>query len=310
MSESKVLDGLMGLCVGDALGVPVEGVAGAALRANPITGMTGHGAHDQPPGTWSDDSSLTFCLAESLCTGYDLRDIARRFCAWLHEGYWTPYGEAFDVGVTTAMAVERLGHGTDPLTAGGRGEMDNGNGSLMRILPMAFHTRGLGLEQAMERTHQVSCLTHAHPRSQMACGIYVQMALLLLQGSDIATAYGTACRTTRSYYERAPFAAQLPHFERFLDGRLPGLAESEIRSGGYVVDTLEAACWCALNEDSYPGTVLRVVNLGGDADTSAAVAGGLAGLHYGANAIPSAWQGAIARRGDIIALAERLNAVP
>ena len=133
MNQNVVRSGLLGVAVGDALGVPVEFTGRPELRDNPVHGMRGMGTHLQPPGTWSDDSSLTFCLAESLTGGYDLEDIAGRLCRWLDESYWTARGEVFDVGRTTARAIHALGRGAPPTEAGGRGEWSNGNGSLMRI---------------------------------------------------------------------------------------------------------------------------------------------------------------------------------
>jgi len=108
MKKSKVLGGLLGLCIGDALGVPVEFVSRKKLKKSPVNDMTGYGTHNQPPGTWSDDSSLTFCLAESLCKGFNIQDIANRFIKWLDKGYWTPHSKIFDVGNTTYTAISNL----------------------------------------------------------------------------------------------------------------------------------------------------------------------------------------------------------
>ncbi|MGB4437301.1 MAG: ADP-ribosylglycohydrolase family protein, partial [Acetomicrobium sp.] len=139
MKKDKVIGGLLGLCIGDALGVPVEFQSREKLKRNPVKDMMGYGTHNQPPGTWSDDSSLAFCLAESLCNGFDLQDIADKFVKWMYEGYWTPWGKAFDVGHTTQIAISRLKKGVDPLESGPTDERSNGNGSLMRILPLIFY---------------------------------------------------------------------------------------------------------------------------------------------------------------------------
>ena len=111
MKKDKVLGGLLGVCVGDALGVPVEFVYRGHLKIEPVKDMIGYGSHSQPHGTWSDDSSLTLCLAESLCNGFDLDDIADKFVRWRYEGYWTPWGKTFDVGSTTNLAISRLRDG-------------------------------------------------------------------------------------------------------------------------------------------------------------------------------------------------------
>ena len=140
MTSNKVLDGLFGLCIGDALGVPVEFTSRDDLKEHPVADMIGYGMYNQPPGTWSDDSSLAFCLAESLCNGYDLNDIASKFVAWYYDNHWTPHGEVFDVGNATSEAIERLKIGVAPQKAGSCSEYSNGNGSLMRILPLVFVT--------------------------------------------------------------------------------------------------------------------------------------------------------------------------
>lgn len=127
--NNQVLSGLMGVCVGDALGVPVEFTSRVERTALPVTSMQGYGTWDQPPGTWSDDSSLTLCLAESLCNGFSLHAIAKSFWQWYHESYWTARGEVFDVGNTTFLAIVNWKQGASPVDAGGKTENSNGNGS-------------------------------------------------------------------------------------------------------------------------------------------------------------------------------------
>ena len=302
-----MLDGLMGLCVGDALGLPFEFISRGELIERPVTGMVGYGSHEQPLGTWSDDSSLTFCLAESLCNGFNIQDIADRFCKWLYEGYWTPYGFAFGIGITTLDAIFYLKQGVNPVEAGGKGEFSNGNGSLMRILPLAYYLEKANTIEQFEITHQVSSMTHAHIRSQMACGIYIQFAIELLRGAKPVEAYENMKKTVLKYYPKPPFSKELNRFSRILDMDIFELPEEEIKSDGYVVSTLEASIWCFLNNDSYVKTVLAAVNLGFDTDTTAAVAGGLAGIYYGYDNIPKEWVNKIVRIQDIVNLAERLN---
>ncbi|MBD2435051.1 ADP-ribosylglycohydrolase family protein [Fischerella sp. FACHB-380] len=180
----------MGLCVGDALGVPVEFTSRAERIKSPVKSMLGYGTWDVPPGTWSDDSSLTFCLAECLCSGFSLDAIANSFWRWYNEGYWTPHGEVFDIGNTTFSAILNWKQqGTPPLQAGGKSENSNGNDSLMRILPIAYYHKSLTFPELIERSHQVSCITHAHLRSQIACGIYISVAASLLEGNEPQMAY-------------------------------------------------------------------------------------------------------------------------
>ncbi|WP_026098338.1 ADP-ribosylglycohydrolase family protein [Kamptonema formosum] len=307
-SGSKVLSALMGVCVGDALGVPVEFSRRADRIKSPVRGMTGYGTYRQPPGTWSDDSSLTLCLAESLCAGFSLEAIAESFCRWFREADWTPHGDVFDIGNATREALYRLERGVPPLEAGGTGEHSNGNGSLMRILPVAFYHKTLDLSSLIQRAHLVSRITHAHQRSQMACGIYISIAACLLEGLAPKPAYLQGVQNVREIYSQPPYAPELANFKRIFSGKLDELPVSEIKSDGYVISTLEASLWCLLNSASYAEAVLKAVNLGGDTDTTGAVTGGLAGIFYGFDRIPQEWVAQIARIDDIIALSGRLEA--
>jgi ADP-ribosylglycohydrolase len=305
--KSRVLGGLFGLCIGDALGLPVEGVPRAFLKQAPVKDL---GYLDEgrgfPPGWWSDDSSLTFCLTESLSQGFDIDDIARLFQKWLYEGYWTPAGKAFGIGLTTLRSLERIRKGTDPERAGGSDEYSNGNGSLMRILPLAFYLENSTVEERFSSTHSVSCITHAHSRSQIACGIYIELAIQLLQGNDKKSSYTEMKKSTQHYYGLDTYRGELNHFSRILESDISHYNEEEIKSSGYVVDTLEASLFCFFKGESYEDTVLGAVNLGGDTDTTAAVTGGLAGIYYGFEKIPERWVDRIEKRDEILTLAETL----
>jgi ADP-ribosylglycohydrolase len=149
-------DILFGVAVGDALGVPVEFELREDLLENPVTDMRSYGSqHYQPKGTWSDDSSLTFCLAESLLKGYDLRDMAMKMIQWKEHAYWTAYEEVFDIGLTTSLAIERLceiiNKGQEDLLIK-LGNIDdensNGNGSLMRILPIVMYVKDISIRKS------------------------------------------------------------------------------------------------------------------------------------------------------------------
>ncbi|OGX84067.1 ADP-ribosylglycohydrolase family protein [Hymenobacter coccineus] len=311
---------LLGLAVGDALGVPVEFRSRDERRRDPVTGLRAYGTHDQPAGTWSDDASLTFCLAETLARpagllgAPDLADFARRCINWLDNAYWTATAETFDVGNATRAAIGRLRKGVEPTKAGPRTQADNGNGALMRILPLAFHqtwrAKPLDLDAAWALTAAVASVTHGHPRSTLGCFLYLLVARGLLAGLPPAAAYAQMMAAANPWLRHGsiPAAVEDIYYRRVLDGSLPALLEAEIESSGYVVHTLEAALWCLLNQTSYAATVLAAVNLGRDTDTTGAVAGGLAGLAYGEVGLPAEWLGPLARRADIEELAERLAA--
>ena len=304
----KSASGLFGLCIGDALGVPVEFTSRTERVRFPVTSMLGYGTWDVPAGTWSDDSSLTFCLAESLCDGFSLDNIANSFWRWYHEAYWTAHGEVFDIGNTTFLAIADFKRGIPPLQAGGKSENSNGNGSLMRILPMAYCYQNVNFSELISRTHQVSCITHAHLRSQMACGIYVSIAVSLLSGKQPQIAYEEGLERINQIYSAPEYAGEMSHFNRVCSGKIAELEVDEINSDGYVIHTLEASLWCLLNSSSYSEAVLKAVNLGGDTDTTAAVTGGLAGIYYGFENIPTEWIDQIARKQEIMDLAQRFDA--
>lgn len=310
---SNVRAALLGLATGDALGVPVEFTTRTNRQLDPVTGMRSYGTHGQPAGTWSDDTSLTLCLAESLAQGYTPEDLAMRIRWWYERAYWTATNEVFDVGVATQQAIGRLRAGAPPTQAGGTDEKDNGNGALMRILPLVFHplwqNPATSPAQRLALTHEVSSITHGHPRSAVACYLYLAVARHLLAGASPHAAYEAVRQAAGAFLPTAgaPYTAELAPFEAFLNGTLPTLTERHVHSSGYVVHTLEAALWCLLTETTYAATVLKAVNLGDDTDTTGAVAGGLAGLVYGEAAIPAEWLGALARRLDIEALTERLT---
>lgn len=304
----KIKAVLFGVAVGDALGVPVEFSTRLERHSSPVREMIGYGTYNQPPGTWSDDSSLTFCLAEALCQEFNLQKVAQNFVRWLLEGFWTPYGNAFDVGNTTYEAVERLNRGVSPLKSGNTDEHSNGNGSLMRILPLLFYIHNKPIAERYELTKQVSAITHAHIRSVVACFYYLEYALHLLNGKDKFEAYYTLQKEFAGVLKQFQVSLQeINYFNRLLQSDISQLSETEIKSSGYVLHTLEASIWCLLTTNNYKDAVLKAVNLGGDTDTTGAVTGGLAGLLYGFEAIPSEWIQQLARHKDIETLAEKLN---
>jgi ADP-ribosylglycohydrolase len=312
--KDKLLGGIMGLCVGDALGVPVEFKDRESLARSPVVDMRGYGTYNQPPGTWSDDTSLTLCLLDSLANGLDYTDIMQKFLLWSDSAEYTPHGKVFDIGVATRRSLDRFARGGEPLSCGGRSRYDYGNGSLMRILPLAFYLRSqygnvyTDSSEAFDIIHKVSSLTHAHKRTQVANGIYLSVAERLFGTDDLEKGILSGIEKAKDHYERDEgYAGELVHYDKILKEGFKDLPEREINSSGYAIYTLEAAVWCLLNTRSYKDCVLKAVNLGVDTDTTAAVAGGLAGMHYGFDAIPAKWINQIARLDYIKGLCERIK---
>jgi len=300
-------DVLFGVAVGDALGVPVEFKSRETIAQKPVTDMIGFGTHDQLPGTWSDDSSLTFCLADVLADGYSLQKIADSFVNWLYNEQWTARGEVFDVGMATRVAIERVLHKVRPDLAGEFDESSNGNGSLMRILPLLFYIKDKPVKERFAIAKEVSSITHGHVRSVIACFYYLEFARSLLANNDPESVYQKVKTEVSSFLEGTTINPdEIALFDRLLKGDIYMLPVTEIQSSGYVLHTLEAAIWCLLTTTNYSEAVLKSVNLGLDTDTTAAVTGGLAGLIYGFESIPEHWVIMLARKNDIDALAERL----
>ncbi|MEZ4449389.1 MAG: O-acetyl-ADP-ribose deacetylase [Nannocystaceae bacterium] len=300
--RGRLLGGLVGLVVGDAIGVPVEFHRRETLDRQPLTDMIGHGTHGQPPGTWSDDSSLALATAASLCAGYDPRDIMGRFLAWLEGGEYRPHGEVFDVGITTSQAIRRFRDGAPP-PWGGAQENDNGNGSLMRLMPLSCAVHRLDPAVILARSFEVSALTHAHLRSQLCCAYFSLLIAAILDGADLKAAMRRASRTLRP---QVP-ADEAAILRRLLDGSVVDADRSAIRGSGYVLHCLEASLWAAARHPTYASAVLAAANLGEDTDTTAAVTGAICGALHGLEAIPRRWRDGLARGDYVLDLATRLT---
>lgn len=248
-----------GLAVGDALGVPYEFMRRGTFKC---TGMAGHGTHDQLAGTWSDDTSMALATLDSIaeCGRVDVGDMRRRYENWAFGGCYTCGGEAFDIGATTLAA----------LTArrGMSGQSSQGNGSLMRVAPLAAIPW-----VSMADVRAISAITHGRADVMGACVSLVTLtSALACGGKDFLLLYFAHVASRR---------------------------KMDVPSTGYYLDTLNAAIWCVCNTETYRNAVLEAVSLGEDTDTTAAVTGAMAGALYGYDAIPGEWLGALRGRGEI-----------
>ena len=305
--KNKIKSLLFGVAIGDALGVPVEFISRAEISKNPITDMIGFGTYNLPPGTFSDDSSLTFCLAEALAVEFDLNRIGRNFVKWYYNDYWTATGTVFDIGIGTSIAIDKIAEGVQPELAGGNDESSNGNGSLMRISPLVFYLMDKPIAERFEITKQVSSVTHGHFRSIIACFYYLEFARQLIQNKDKFDIYRDLQTLIPDFLTSLSIESkEISLFDRILKHTIQDISEEEIISGGYVIHTLESSIWCILSTENYRDAVLKAVNLGADTDTTAAVTGGLAGLLYGFENIPTNWINELARKNGIEDLAERM----
>ena len=308
--QKKTASSLHVAIVGDALGVPVESTPRHELSLCSVKNMLGYGRYDHPQGTWSDDSSMILCTMESFLRGtYDIEDLGNTFCQWIFDAHWTPDGYVFDSGLTTFIALDRIRNsGISAKKSGGSSEEDNGNGSLMRILPAALYFHREDTEPFLEHIHEVSAVTHAHPRAMIGCGIYSLFVRELLNNADKESALRNCASTAMKYYNnREQFKKDLSGYMRILSLDIPHLAEKEINSSGYIIDTLEASIWCFMKHDNSRDIILAAVNLGLDTDTTGAVAGGLAGLVHGETSIPTEWFNSLARQNEIEDLIDRYS---
>lgn len=304
--QQRILGGLYGSLVGDALGVPVEFSSRDARQRDPVTGMRGHGVHNQPAGTWSDDGSLLLCAAASFAekADFDPQDMGVRFLQWFDLGYWGAHGRVFDIGNATRKALDRISLGTPALQAGGTDSYDNGNGSLMRILPVVLASLRVADDLFVMRLEEASAITHGHARSKMACVFFGFMVRALVKGTAPQEALLHAQGQFAATYRHSD---EFSHFAQVMKADLGAEPGCKIDSGGYVIDTLTASLWCLLTTRNFSDCVLKAVNLGSDTDTTGCVAGGLAGVVYGLNAIPAEWQLALPRQNDLRELFQRFT---
>lgn len=285
--ESRALGGVLGLLIGDALGVPYEFHEPEtippldALSYEPPIGF--RRAHaGVPPGTWSDDGAQALCLLASLieCGRLNLDDFGQRLVRWYDEGYLAVDGNVFDIGITTGAAIRRLKTGVPADEAGSTHPQSNGNGALMRVLPLAIWHTGSDAE-LIHDARQQSLVTHGHLRSQLCCALYCLWARRILESH--ASPYDAAIRTLREHLGDDPAALVELDTEIMPDD--PAIGDGS----GYVVDALHSARFAAEAPD-FAETIRRAIRLGHDTDTTACIAGGIAGLRFDLTGIPREWQ--------------------
>lgn len=285
--KDRLAGGLLGLLIGDALGVPYEFHAAddlpprSAIDFDPPVGFSR--SHDGvPPGTWSDDGAQALCLLASLigCDGLDLTNFAGRLINWAAWGYMAVDGHVFDIGMQTQRALHALRAGASPERAGPAGEMDNGNGALMRVLPLALWHNGDDPSLIVTAARQ--CLpTHGHPRSAVACAMLCLWARAELCSAPLGWELAAA-----RLRDLGPTVG-LPAEE--IDLVLDPIHQQRVAGTGYVVDTLWSARHALDQAGDYAEVVRGAIALGNDTDTTAAVAGGMAGIRFGLSGIPEVW---------------------
>lgn len=300
---SKFIDSIIGHAVGDAMGVPTEFCIREYLLKNPVKEMIGSDKTGQPAGSWSDDTSMEIATIDSFIQNkeFNYDDIMHKWEEWINEAKYTANNDTFDVGRTCLRAIRNHSLGTEPLKCGIDGEQSNGNGSLMRILPVALYSyyRKLDVNEIIKLTNELSSLTHKHDISKLGCYIYVRYIMFLLDGKNKNEAYELIKTLDYSTYDEYAISK----YERILKNDIASYTIDNILSTGYVVDTLECVLWILLNANSYKETIIATTNIGNDTDTIGAIAGSMAGIIYGYDSIPTSWIDKLMRKDYLIGLA-------
>jgi len=286
---------LIGLAVGDALGAAIEFEMPGTFPET--TGYLGGGPHGLAPGEWTDDTSMALALADSVgSVGWDLNDQARRYLAWWRKGEYSVNGRCFDIGMTTQGALRRFEQTGDAKTSGDPSGQASGNGSIMRLAPVAIRYAPLfsdDLEELLRYCIESSLPTHASPQCLSACAYMGLILAGMIRGIDRELVLSN---TWEPLQRLRQIHAIHPEIAEVAAGSFRCKRPPEIVGSGYVVKSLEAALWAIHAAKDFREAVLRAVNLGDDADTTGAVCGQLAGACWGESGIPQEWRDGLARR--------------
>ena len=304
---SKITDSIVGHAIGDAMGMPTEFCIREYLLSNPVVDMIDSKKVGQPAGSWTDDTSMEIATIESIVSnnGFNYSDIMSRWCDWLNKGEYTPNGVVFDVGRTCLRACRNFMNGIDPTKCGLSDENSNGNGSLMRILPVAIYSyiNDLSNDELLKLTNDVSSLTHGHNISKLACYMYVKFIIRLLNGMSKEECYECLKNDDYSMYDYN----SISKYDRLIKGDIRKFKIDDIKSSGYVVDTWECVLWILLNSKSYKETIIAATNIGQDTDTIGAIVGSMAGIIYGLDKAPKQWLDTLIKKDYLIDLANKLE---
>lgn len=303
MLKDKLKGMLYGGIVGDILGVPFEFKNRGTFNC---IDMIGYGTHNQPVGTWSDDTSMTLATIDNIIQNGTESDLMFKFLEFRNNGKYTPHGKVFDIGSTVVNAIDEFEYNisngiNDVSNCGQDGECDNGNGALMRISPAITLLDKYDSSKSFDLINKYTSLTHSHPRSVIASIIYLELLQQLLEYDKLESIENVFKITQKMYFPILPFkyVDELSTYNDFFNMKLLDKQYSELKSSGYAVDTLFSAIWCFYYSNSFEDAVLKAVNLGGDTDTIASITGSLAGIYYGYDSIPKGWIDKIVKKDYI-----------
>lgn len=290
------------------MGLPVDEMSLEELMMDPVSGFRSGGIHEQMEGTWSYSSGLSFCLAETLIQGYDISNIATGFIQFARDAYWSARDEVFDLDPLTLDALQKISGGTNPRQSGSKKLNQNQSYPLGRLLPLIIylHAKGEKKELAYQKVLQVLEITHAHPITALAGRIYYDYVSELLSGTAIVDSYAKICQRKDSYTSICP--EHISEFESLLSGRLPDESPIDLDPSGFIVSSLEIAIYSLIRTHSFRDAVLLSISLGEFSSLHGSIVGGLAGIFYGLHEIPQGWQDELAKKDNIVALADRFSA--
>lgn len=293
--EDKIKGAIIGAIVGDASGVPFEFMKSEDIDIKKINKIQNGGKWQQPIGSWSDDSSMVLCTMESLCKGYNYQDIGDTFVKWAYEGYLTPFGITYDIGSTVSASLRKI---RKKDYSGIDDEDKCGNGSLMRIMPIVFYIDKHPEINKYQMIKEVSSLTHSNMLCVIGCAIYVELALNLLTGQDKEDAYKNMQESITTEYK--DYKLELDKFAKILNRNICDINFSELSGTGYILDSLESSLYSFMTTNNYKKSIETAISIGIDTDTIACICGGLSGLYYGFDNIPSKWVKLLIKKDDIL----------
>lgn len=303
-------NGIIGLAIGDAMGVPTKFMQREKLLDNPVFGMSDGGTFGKSKGTWSDSTALTLATMDSIINYYGIstEDIGNKLLEWMKNFKYSAEGERFDIDRTTLIALSKFEKEGLPFESGVASEDSNSNGSLKRILPIAYYCYSANMQSSdiLDVVKKVSYITHAHEVSVLGCYIYVLYVVALLSGK---TKYEAYQEIQKNNYNHQFSRGTLELYSRILKKNIKDVSLEEIRSTSYIVDTLEAVLWVIMNTDNFNQSIIGAINLGEDTNSIAACVGGISGILYGIKNMNPEWRIDLKRYTYIRSMSDKFDKV-
>lgn len=299
--------GLVGLAVGDALGVATERKPQEPPAEKQSATAWAAGILSRSNGTWSGETSLAFCTVDALLGEYSLARLGQLFARWLQEGHWASGDGGSRCREMTNEAINRIVRGMPPEHSGSEDVEKDSCGAVIRILPVAIAFSRWSIPGMLEKVYEASSVTHSHARCLMACGLYSLILRNLAYSRSVPSAYRNAMEDAKRFYEKEPWRSERRSFRRIMRGTIGEVQKSQISCEDDCVSVLEAAVWCLQTTRSFCDCLRCAVALDDNRDVIAAVAGGMAGVAYGFDSIPTEWVELLAMKDDLLRISKRFS---